>query len=426
VPPMHGTRQPHGRKSAAPIRSDVTDGARASGVGTIGGEPAAVLYVVGARPNFVKMAPLVEEMRSRAPQLRHVVVHTGQHYDREMSEIFFEDLGLPEPDYLLGVGSGSHGAQTGRALERVEQVLMEVRPRIVVVPGDVNSTLAAAVAAVKLGIDVAHLEAGLRSFDRTMPEEINRLLVDQISRWCFIHSPEAETNLAGEGIPAERVFFAGNTMIDTLVRVQPRMAASTIHQRLGLDRGRYLLVTLHRPALVDGPAFVPVMEALARLAAELPVVFPMHPRTRTRLPEHLTASDGLRLVDPIGYVDFLALESDAAGVLTDSGGVQEETTYLGVPCFTLRENTERPVTITNGTNRLLGLRPEAIAEIPGRLTTRPGNVTPPFGWDGEASSRAADVLVPELVGRAGRAAPNGRRSRSRLVAAAGTGSSSER
>jgi UDP-N-acetylglucosamine 2-epimerase (non-hydrolysing) len=361
----------------------------------------AVVYVVGARPNFVKMAPLVEEMRSRAPQLRHVVVHTGQHYDREMSDIFFQDLGLPEPDYLLGVGSGSHGSQTGRALERIEEVLVEVRPHMVVVPGDVNSTLAAAVAAVKLGIDVAHLEAGLRSFDRTMPEEINRLLVDQISRWCFIHSPEAKVNLAAEGIAAERVFFAGNTMIDTLVRVRPRIAASTIHSRLGVERRRYLLVTLHRPALVDGPAFVPVMEALANLARELPVVFPMHPRTRSRLPEHLVETPGLRLVDPVGYVDFLALEADAMGALTDSGGVQEETTFLRVPCFTLRENTERPITVANGTNRLLGMNPDAIAEIPRWLTTAPLNLHPPAGWTGQASSRVADVLMSSLVGDAG-------------------------
>ena len=377
---MNGNREP-----------DVHDAVDASA-------PPAVVYVVGARPNFVKMAPVVEEMRSRAPQLRHVVVHTGQHYDREMSDIFFQDLGLPEPDYLLGVGSGSHGSQTGRALERIEEVLMQVRPQVVVVPGDVNSTLAAAVAAVKLGIDVAHLEAGLRSFDRTMPEEINRLLVDQISRWCFTHSPEAEVNLAAEGIPAERVFFAGNTMIDTLVRVRPRIAASTIHSRLGVERRGYLLVTLHRPALVDGPAFVPVMEALADLARDLPVVFPMHPRTRSRLPEHLVETPGLRLVDPVGYVDFLALEADAAGALTDSGGVQEETTFLRVPCFTLRENTERPITVSNGTNRLLGLSPTSIAEIPGWLTAVPLNLHPPEGWTGDASRRVADVLLAALVG----------------------------
>jgi UDP-N-acetylglucosamine 2-epimerase (non-hydrolysing) len=362
--------------------------------------PTAIVYVVGTRPNFVKMAPVVHEMRARAPHVRHLVVHTGQHYDREMSAIFFEELGLAEPDQLLGVGSGPHGAQTGRALERIEAVLLEVQPRAVIVPGDVNSTLAAALAAVKLGIEVGHLEAGLRSFDRTMPEEINRLLVDQLSRWCFIHSGEAAANLTAEGISDERIFFVGNTMIDTLVKIRPRIGASTVHSALGVQPGRYLLVTLHRPALVDGSLFAPVMEALARLALDLPVVFPMHPRARSRLPEDVVGAPGLRLVDPVGYVDFLALEASAIAVLTDSGGLQEETTFLRIPCFTLRENTERPVTITEGTNRLLGLRPEAIAEIP-RWLARPAlKLRPPHGWDGRAAGRVADVLVPALAGEA--------------------------
>lgn len=360
--------------------------------------PPAVVYVVGARPNFVKMAPVVHQMRARAPQLRHVVVHTGQHYDAEMSDIFFAELGLPEPDYFLGVGSGSHGRQTASALERLERVLMEVRPRVVVVPGDVNSTLAAALAAAKLDIPVAHLEAGLRSFDRTMPEEINRVLVDQLSRWCFIHSPEAATNLRNEGIDEDRVFFVGNTMMDTLVRLRPRVVGSTIHAELGLDKGSYLLVTLHRPALVDGPLFRPVMHALADLARELPVVFPMHPRTRGRLSAEVAHAPGLRIVDPIGCVDFLALEAFASGVLTDSGGVQEETTFLRVPCFTLRDNTERPVTLTQGTNRLLGLQPEAIRGIRASLARPTVNLRPPSGWDGHAARRVADALLPALAG----------------------------
>ncbi|MEA2213025.1 MAG: hypothetical protein QOF83_2973 [Solirubrobacteraceae bacterium] len=365
------------------------------------GAPPDIVYVVGARPNFVKMTPVVREMRARAPHLSHVVVHTGQHYDKEMSDIFFTELGLPEPDHFLGVGSGSHGRQTASALERLEQVLMSLRPSLVVVPGDVNSSLAAALAAAKLNIPVAHLEAGLRSFDRTMPEEINRVLIDQISQWCFIHSPEADTNLANEGIAAHRRVFAGNTMIDTLVRLRPRIAASTIHAELGLDPRHYLLVTLHRPALVDGPDFPDAMRALAELAQSLPVVFPVHPRTRARMPEDLVKAPGLRLVDPIGYVDFLALESAAAGVLTDSGGIQEETTFLRIPCFTLRENTERPVTLTHGTNRLLGLRPDAIqgiAEFLGRpaLARRP-----PAGWDGHAAQRVADALLPWLAAELG-------------------------
>lgn len=357
----------------------------------------SVVYVVGARPNFVKMAPVVREMRARAPDLRHIIVHTGQHYDPEMSGIFFEELGLPEPDHLLGVGSGSHGAQTARALERLETVLAEIQPRAVVVPGDVNSTLAAALAAAKLQIPIAHLEAGLRSFDRTMPEELNRLLVDQLSRWCFTHSPEAAVNLAREGIDGDRVQFVGNTMIDTLVALRHRIGDSNIHAKLGVEHRGYLLATLHRPALVDGPLFEPMMEALVNLARQLPVLFPIHPRTRSRLSSEIADAPGLVLVNPVGYVDFLALETHAAGVLTDSGGVQEETTFLRVPCFTLRDNTERPVTITHGTNRLLGLRPEALDEIPERLAGTPVRLTMPPGWDGLASTRVADVLVDALV-----------------------------
>ena len=356
----------------------------------------SAVYVVGARPNFVKMAPVVEQMRRRAPHMRHVVVHTGQHYDREMSEIFFEDLGLGEPDHLLGVGSGSHGVQTARALERIEQVLLDERPSVVVVPGDVNSTLSAALAAVKLGIPIAHLEAGLRSFDRTMPEEINRILVDQISDWCFVHSPEAVENLRREGVPEDRVHPVGNTMIDTLVRLLPRTRRSSIHAQLSLAQGDYLLVTLHRPALVDGPQFGAVLSELATISRTLPVVFPMHPRTRARLDVTLLEEPGLRLVEPVGYVEFLALQAHAAAVVTDSGGVQEETTYLGVPCFTLRENTERPVTISHGTNRLLGLRPDALREVPGSLRDAPVPLQRPPGWDGHAATRAAGVLLSAL------------------------------
>lgn len=356
----------------------------------------SVVYVVGARPNFVKMAPVVREMRARAPQLDHVIVHTGQHYDAEMSGIFFEELGLPKPDHLLGVGSGTHGVQTARALERLEAVLEELRPRAVVVPGDVNSTLAAALAAAKLEIPIAHLEAGLRSFDRTMPEEINRVLVDQLAQWCFIHSPEAEGHLNREGIGSDRVRFVGNTMIDTLVHLRPRISQSSVHRDLGIERRGYLLVTLHRPALVDGAMLAPVIAALAEIARDTPVVFPVHPRTRARLQHEGNMAQGLLLVDPVGYVDFLALEMYAAGVLTDSGGVQEETTFLRVPCFTLRENTERPITLTHGTNRLLGLRPDRISEIPRRLAGATMNLLGPPGWDGRASIRVADVLVSEL------------------------------
>lgn len=354
-------------------------------------------YVVGTRPNFVKMAPVVREMRTRAPDLDHVLIHTGQHYDEEMSDIFFRELGLPMPDHFLAVGSSSHGVQTARALERLEAVLAEIRPRAIVVPGDVNSTLAAALAAAKLQIPIAHLEAGLRSFDRSMPEEINRVLVDQLARWCLIHSPEAETHLRNEGVAADHVHFVGNTMIDTLVSLQPRISRSTVHADLGLQRRDYLLVTLHRPALVDGPLLPSVIDELAAIAATRPVVFPVHPRTRARLAEATMPITGLKLVDPVGYIDFLALESSAAGVLTDSGGVQEETTFLRVPCFTLRENTERPITLTQGTNRLLGLRPERIREIPQYLDRATTNLRAPEGWDGQAAGRAADVLIRDLI-----------------------------
>jgi UDP-N-acetylglucosamine 2-epimerase (non-hydrolysing) len=390
----------------------------------------AIVYIVGARPNIVKMAPVLREMRLRAPEMRHVLVHTGQHYDRQLSNVFFEEFGLGEPEFELGVGSGTHGEQTARALERVEGLLAEVRPVCVVVPGDVNSTLAAGLAAAKLGVPVAHLEAGLRSFDRTMPEEINRVLVDQISRWCFIHSPEAAENLRREGIEAERIRFVGNTMIDTLVALQGRIGESEVLSQLGLDAGRYLLVTLHRPALVDGPLLEPAMAALTSVARSgLPVVFPVHPRTRARLSGLDVA--GVSLIEPVGYLDFLALQASAAGVLTDSGGVQEETTFLRIPCFTLRENTERPITVSQGTNRLLGLRPEAIAEIPrwleatgpsrvegtgpsrvegtgpsrveGKGPSRaegkgPSRVGEPEGWDGRAAVRVADELLGDLTG----------------------------
>ena len=356
-----------------------------------------IVHLVGARPNLVKAAPVFHELRERLPGTRHVLVHTGQHYDREMSEVFLEELGLPEPDHALGVGSGPHGAQTGRALERIEAVLFEERPNLVVVAGDVNSTLAGALAAAKLLIPVAHIESGLRSFDRTMPEEINRILVDQISAWCFTHSPEATENLLREGVAGERIYFVGNTMIDTLFRLRKRIDASDVHERLGLTRGRYVLTTLHRPRITDGPLLAPVAASLAELSRQLPVVFPVHPRTRARLADAaLPPAPDLHLLDPVGYLDFLALEASAAAVVTDSGGVQEETTYLGVPCFTLRENTERPITIQRGTNMLIGLDPRRILEVPSLLARAPVTAETPEGWDGRAAARLADVLVGAL------------------------------
>ena len=354
-----------------------------------------IAYVMGARPNFVKMAPVVASLRRRLPDERHVVVHTGQHYDLGMSAIFLDELGVGEPDHLLGVGSGSHAVQTARVLERLEPVLEQERPDLVLVPGDVNSTLAAALVAVKLGIPLAHVESGLRSFDRTMPEEINRIVTDEFSDHLFVHSDEAVANLAAEGIAANRIHFAGNTMIDSLVAVEPRFRALDAARRFGLEPGGYLLVTLHRPALVDGPLLAAVIDELAALARTLPVLFALHPRTRKMLDPRARAP-GLILTDPLGYLEFLSLEANAAGVLTDSGGVQEETTYLGVPCFTLRDTTERPVTVRLGTNAVLGLDPAAIAEIPTRLREpRPAPVPPPF-WDGHAADRIATIVETAL------------------------------
>jgi UDP-N-acetylglucosamine 2-epimerase (non-hydrolysing) len=309
-----------------------------------------------------------------------------------MSEIFFEELGTPEPDHMLGVGSGTHAEQTARVLERLEPVLRSEQPDLVLVPGDVNSTLAAALCASKLDLPVAHIESGLRSFDRTMPEEINRVVADHVSTLCLLHSDEAVENLRAEGVGDERMSFVGNTMIDTLVALEERFRAREAARALGVEPGGYLLVTLHRPALVDGPLLGAAMEALETVAADLPVVFPVHPRTRKMLGDR--SYDWVTLADPVGYLDFLSLEADAAAVLTDSGGIQEETTYLGVPCFTLRDNTERPVTIRVGTNTLLGLDPARITEIPALLSDASrGDPQPPPKWDGKAAERVADVLA---------------------------------
>jgi UDP-N-acetylglucosamine 2-epimerase (non-hydrolysing) len=353
-----------------------------------------IVYVVGTRPNFVKTAPVIAALRARIPAGRHAIVHTGQHYDRLMSEVFLEELGVPAPDHMLEVGSGSHAQQTARVMERLEPVLVEERPDLVVVPGDVNSTVAAALTAAKLQIPVAHIEAGLRSFDRTMPEELNRIVTDQLADQLFIHSPEADDNLHAEGIPAERIHLVGNTMIDTLVALEARFRAAGTATKLGVRPGDFVLVTLHRPALVDGPLLTETVEQLAALARELPVVFPVHPRTRSMMESIDSEHPGLLLCEPLGYLDFLSLLADARAVLTDSGVIQEETTYLGIPCFTLRANTERPITLTAGTNTLLGLDPAAIAQIPAALAQRPpGKPGPPPLWDGHAAERIADVLA---------------------------------
>jgi UDP-N-acetylglucosamine 2-epimerase (non-hydrolysing) len=360
------------------------------------GRVRRILSVVGTRPNFMKTAPVVAELERRGDEFESVLVHTGQHYDAAMSEVFLEQLGVGEPDHMLGVGSGSHAQQVARVMERLEPVLLDVEPDLVLVPGDVNSTLAASLVAVKLGIPVGHIEAGLRSFDWSMPEEINRVVTDRVASLLFTHSPEAQDNLRAEGRPAEAVHYVGNTMIDTLVAMRDRLAAGGVRDALGLQAGGYLLVTLHRPALVDGPLLLDALQALGEVAGQLPVVFPVHPRTRAAI-EALDVdveATGVRLIEPLGYLEFLGLLADAAGVLTDSGGIQEETTYLGIPCFTLRDNTERPITVQRGTNTLLGLAPERIAEVPGLVAAaRERTADVPPLWDGRAASRLVDVLA---------------------------------
>jgi UDP-N-acetylglucosamine 2-epimerase (non-hydrolysing) len=363
---------------------------------------ASACFVVGARPNFMKAAPVYRALRELDESCGLLLVHTGQHYDQAMSEVFVDELGLPEPDVFLGVGSGTHAEQTAKALLGVEQVLLEHQPTVCVVAGDVNSTLAAALAASKLNIPVAHIEAGLRSFDETMPEEANRRLTDHLSRILLAHSESAVANLVAEGIELSRIHLVGNTMIDSLHRHLPPALARAPWARFGLEPASFGLVTLHRPALVDDPDLLGrTVRALAALATRLPIVFPVHPRTEARLGDigvdaPRLEDAGLMLCPPLGYLDFLALEAKAAFVLTDSGGVQEETSALGVRCFTLRDSTERPVTVDMGTNTILGVNPDAIRSIPELLVDKDAPTTDIPFWDGYAGDRAAAVLLSFL------------------------------
>ena len=342
----------------------------------------------------MKAAPVHRALQQAGIEV--TLVHTGQHYDAEMSEVFLSDLGLPTPDVFLGVGSGSHAEQTARALVGVEQVLVERRPALVVVSGDVNSTLAGALAAAKLDLPIAHIEAGLRSYDKRMPEEHNRLVTDHLSSILLVHSEGALENLEREGIDLRLAHLVGNTMIDSLVVHVEQARAQAPWTAFGLRPREYGLVTLHRPALVDDPALLAAtVEALVALAATAPIVFPVHPRTRERLAAlgqgDRLADAGVVLSRPLGYLAFLGLEAEARFVLTDSGGVQEETSFLGIPCFTLRDTTERPITVELGTNTVLGARPDRIAEIPELLTARRAPEPIPL-WDGHAGERAAAVL----------------------------------
>ena len=354
-----------------------------------------VFHIVGARPNYMKVAPVwaaLEQLGSVEQQL----VHTGQHYDREINDVFFDELPLPKPHHQLNVGSGSHGEQTARALVELEQLFIDLRPDLVIVPGDVNCTLAAALAAAKLQIAVCHLEAGLRSFDTTMPEEHNRRLTDHLSSLLLTHSEDANMNLVDEGIDPTKLAFVGNTMIDTLLANVEKARELQAWRELGLENRGYVLVTLHRPALVDDPGLMRrTLRGLEEIAHEFPVVFPVHPRTRERLNELVVRESRIRLVPPLSYTNFLSLQTGAAAVVTDSGGVQEETTVLGIPCFTLRDNTERPVTVTHGTNVVLGLSPERLKDVPELLRKARRGVVPPF-WDGLAGRRAA-FAIEEFV-----------------------------
>jgi len=389
------------------------------------------VVVAGARPNFVKIAPLLHELR-RFRNIEVLLVHTGQHYARELSDLFFRDLRIPRPDINLGVGSATHAAQTAAVMKRFEPVVVSFRPDVVVVVGDVNSTLACALTAVKLGVPVAHIEAGLRSFDRSMPEEINRLLTDAISDFLFATEPSGVRNLRREGVPAHKIHLVGNIMVDALRKFLPRAQRSNVLRKLGLvscpasaakgkgwragdNRGRgiieYAVLTLHRPANVDEPrTLARILQAVARLGERVPVIFPVHPRTRRQITaarldsllrtgpacQSLEVARGVWVVKPLGYLEFLHLMSEARVVLTDSGGIQEETTVLGIPCLTLRENTERPITLTQGTNRLVGTDPqrilkEGLAILEGRRVFRHRGSVPRL-WDGKTARRIVAIL----------------------------------
>jgi UDP-N-acetylglucosamine 2-epimerase (non-hydrolysing) len=369
-----------------------------------------LLGVVGARPNFMKIAPIMTELK-KFPDIEHRLVHSGQHYDDALSGNFFADLDLPAPDVNLEVGSGSHAAQTAEVMRTLEPVLLDYKPDLVIVVGDVNSTLAASITAAKLRIPVAHVEAGLRSFDSSMPEEINRKLTDAVSDLLFVTEESAVENLNREGVPAEKIFFVGNVMIDSLLRHSELASQSPILDQLsirhnGNNRASYGVLTLHRPANVDHREILRgILEAVDTIAAEFPIFFPVHPRTRKNienfnLNRFLTTPGGARgivALGPLGYLDFLALNKNARMVLTDSGGIQEETTVLGVPCLTLRENTERPATVQYGTNQIVGVKPDRIVSAAQSIlrNPKPDSRCPPL-WDGKAAPRIVRIIRDHL------------------------------
>ncbi|WP_334141062.1 non-hydrolyzing UDP-N-acetylglucosamine 2-epimerase [Rhabdothermincola sp.] len=354
------------------------------------------MCVAAARPNFMKVKPVLDALEARGIGVH--LVHTGQHYDPLLSDVFFDELGLRAPDLHLGVGSGTHAQQTAGVMLALEPVVAELAPEMMIVVGDVNSTMAAALVSAKARVRLAHVEAGLRSGDRSMPEEINRIVTDRLSDVLFAPSPDAVDNLRAEGHTPSQIHLVGNVMIDTLLGNLDRARHRPVLDRLGLDRGGYALVTLHRPANVDDPGVLRgLLAALASVSRQLPVVFPVHPRARAVVDE-IGVAPGIRLLDPLGYLDFVALEAAAAVVLTDSGGVQEETTVLGVPCLTLRDSTERPITVEEGTNRVIGREPQVIVAEVERVLQHGVPAQRPALWDGHAAERIADVVLTELTG----------------------------
>lgn len=359
--------------------------------------------IAGARPNFMKIAPLHKALSAHPDRFNPVFVHTGQHYDAAMSDAFLRDLGLPNPDISLGVGSGSHAVQTSKIMIAYEQAVLNDRPDLVMVVGDVNSTIACALVSVKLGIPVAHVEAGLRSFDRAMPEEINRVLTDHLSDLLFTTCEDGNVNLRNEGIPDSKIHLVGNLMIESIIQCMPKIEASDAVSRLGLKVGEYGLLTLHRPSNVDDEAMLKeILSAVMEIAKKIPIVFPAHPRTQKQMKafgiDPSTTAGGLRVTEPMGYLDFLALQKTSKIVLTDSGGVQEETTFFGVPCLTLRENTERPITVREGTNRLVPLkRVDILQAAMDRLDIGARSRSALVYWDEKVSGRIMIELIKRAV-----------------------------
>jgi UDP-N-acetylglucosamine 2-epimerase (non-hydrolysing) len=361
-----------------------------------------LLSVVGARPNFIKMAPFHHEIRKHPAHFRHLICHTGQHFDGNMSDVFFKELEIPHPDFNLNIGSGSHAEQTAKIMIAFEKLVSQIRPDLVVVYGDVNSTMACSLVAAKMGIRIAHVEAGLRSFDKTMPEEINRMITDVLSDFLFVSEKSGLTNLANEGVPGSKVFFTGNIMIDSLVRNLKKVDSSTVYKDLNLTRSDYIVITFHRPSNVDdGIKLKEIAGLLTRLSHTSQIVFPIHPRTKANLLKHgilLEDNPDIKLLDPIGYFDFISLVKNSCLVITDSGGIQEETTFLKVPCLTLRHNTERPSTMEEGTNQLIGFDLEKAEKLANEIISKKTLISRiPEKWDGHTAERIVEVLVEQLI-----------------------------